>query len=65
MSKVYVVNRPVKNKFGWVPDLTDASRYGTLEIVFDGVKNNKVCCITSPCPEVIDPLEISELVIIL
>ena len=35
MSKVYVVNRPEKNKFGWVPDLTDASRYGTLEIVFE------------------------------
>ena len=35
MSKVYVVNRPVKNKFGWVPDLTDASRYGSLEIVFE------------------------------
>jgi hypothetical protein len=28
MPKVYVVNRPVKNKFGWVPDLSDASRYG-------------------------------------
>jgi hypothetical protein len=35
MSRVYVVNRPVKNKFGWVPDLSDASRYGTLEVVFE------------------------------
>tara|TARA_R110002020_G_scaffold2343_1_gene10854 strand:+ start:416 stop:802 length:387 start_codon:yes stop_codon:yes gene_type:complete len=35
MSKVYIVNRPVKNKFGWVPDLSDASRYGALEIVFE------------------------------
>ena len=35
MSKVYIVNRPVKNKFGWVPDLTDASRYGSLEIIFE------------------------------
>jgi hypothetical protein len=35
MSKVYVVNRPVKNKFGWVPDLSDASRYGALEIIFE------------------------------
>ena len=35
MSKVYVVNRPVINKFGWTPDLTDASRYGKLEIIFE------------------------------
>jgi len=35
MPKVYVVNRPVKNKFGWVPDLSDAARYGSLEIVFE------------------------------
>ena len=35
MSKVYVVNRPVKNKFGWTPDLSDASRYGTLEIIYE------------------------------
>jgi hypothetical protein len=35
MAKVYIVNRPVKNKFGWVPDLTDASRYGSLEIIFE------------------------------
>ena len=35
MSKVYIVNRPVKNKFGWVPDLTDASRYGSLEVIFE------------------------------
>jgi|TARA_E500000305_G_C3875018_1_gene166965 hypothetical protein len=35
MSKVYVVNRPIKNKFGWVPDLTDAARYGSLEVIFE------------------------------
>tara|TARA_X000001388_G_scaffold73794_1_gene65943 strand:+ start:20861 stop:21247 length:387 start_codon:yes stop_codon:yes gene_type:complete len=35
MSKVFVVNRPVKNKFGWTPDLTDAARYGSLEIIFE------------------------------
>lgn len=35
MSKVYVVNRPLKNKFGWTPDLSDASRYGTIEVVFE------------------------------
>ena len=35
MSKVYIVNRPVKNKFGWTPDLSDAARYGTLEIIFE------------------------------
>jgi len=35
MPKVYVVNRPVKNKFGWVPDLSDASRSGALEVIFE------------------------------
>ena len=35
MSKVYVVQAPRENKFGWTPDLTDASRYGTMEIVFE------------------------------
>ena len=35
MSKVYVVNRPTKNKFGWTPDLTDATRYGSLEVIFE------------------------------
>ena len=35
MSKVYVVNRPVKNKYGWTPDLSDASRYGAIEVVFE------------------------------
>ena len=35
MPKVYVVNRPVKNKFGWTPDLTDATRYGTIEVIFE------------------------------
>ena len=35
MSTVYVIQRPRENKFGWTPDLTDASRYGSLEIVFE------------------------------
>ena len=35
MSKVYVVNRPTRNKFGWTPDLTDATRYGSLEVIFE------------------------------
>ena len=35
MPKVYVVNTPVKNKFGWTPDLTDATRYGTIEVIFE------------------------------
>ena len=35
MSKVYVIQAPRENKFGWVPDLTDASRYGTFEVVFE------------------------------
>ena len=35
MPKVFVVNRPTKNKFGWTPDLSDASRYGALEVVFE------------------------------
>jgi len=35
VSKVYVVNRPIKNKYGWTPDLTDATRYGSLEIIFE------------------------------
>ena len=47
MSKVYVVNRPVENKFGWVPDLTDATRYGTLEIIFE--PNEKPQFLPGPC----------------
>lgn len=39
MPNVYVVQRPRKNKFGWVPDLTDAARYGTLKIVFEDNDN--------------------------
>jgi hypothetical protein len=35
VQKVYVVNRPVRNKFGWTPDLSDAARYGALEVVFE------------------------------
>jgi hypothetical protein len=32
---VYIVQRPMENKFGWTPDLTDASRYGDMEVVFE------------------------------
>jgi hypothetical protein len=32
---VYVIQSPRVNKFGWTPDLTDASRYGSMEIVFE------------------------------
>jgi len=35
MPKVFVVNRPIENKFGWTPDLSDASRYGSLEVIFE------------------------------
>ncbi|WP_273072509.1 hypothetical protein [Marinobacter sp.] len=35
MAKVYLVNRPKVNKFGWTPDLSDASRYGSIEVVFE------------------------------
>jgi hypothetical protein len=35
MSKVYIVQRARENKFGWTPDLTDASRYGSMEVVFE------------------------------
>ena len=35
MPKVFVVNRPIRNKFGWTPDLSDASRYGSIEVVFE------------------------------
>ena len=35
MAKVYLVNRPKVNKFGWSPDLSDASRYGSIEVVFE------------------------------
>jgi hypothetical protein len=47
MAKVYVVNRPVKNKFGWTPDLTDAARYGSLEVVFE--PEDKPQFLPSPC----------------
>ena len=46
MPKVYVVNRPVKNKLGWTPDLTDAARYGSLEIIFE--PNEKPQFLPSP-----------------
>jgi|TARA_R100001082_G_C4366112_1_gene162024 hypothetical protein len=46
-SKVYVVSRPRENKFGWTPDLTDATRYGALEIVFES--NDKPQFLPAPC----------------
>ena len=42
-----MVNRPVKNKFGWTPDLTDAARYGSLEVVFE--PEDKPQFLPSPC----------------
>ena len=46
MPKVYIVNRPQQNKFGWTPDLTDATRYGELEVVFE--PNEKPQFLPSP-----------------
>jgi len=34
-NTVYIVTRARENKFGWTPDLTDASRYGKLKIIFE------------------------------
>jgi len=34
-STVYIVTRPTENKFGWTPDLTDASRYGKFSVIFE------------------------------
>ena len=39
MPNVYIVQRPKMNKFGWVPDLTDASRYGKLIPIFEDNDN--------------------------
>ena len=39
MPNVYIVQRPKMNKFGWVPDLTDASRYGKLVPIFEDNDN--------------------------
>tara|TARA_R100000742_G_C4279336_1_gene103636 strand:+ start:1119 stop:1505 length:387 start_codon:yes stop_codon:yes gene_type:complete len=46
MPKVYVVSRPTQNKFGWTPDLTDAARYGELEVVFEA--SEKVQFVPNP-----------------
>jgi len=35
MPTVYIVTRPRENKFGWTPDLTDAARYGKMQVVFE------------------------------
>ena len=34
-NTVYIVTRPTENKFGWTPDLTDAARYGKMQVVFE------------------------------
>jgi hypothetical protein len=34
-NTVYIVTRPIENKFGWTPDLTDAARYGIFKIIFE------------------------------
>ena len=47
MPKVFVVNRPIRNKFGWTPDLSDASRYGSIEVVFEPDDNPQVCSISN------------------
>ena len=39
MPDVYIVQRPKMNKFGWIPDLTDASRYGKLVPIFEDNDN--------------------------
>tara|TARA_R100000808_G_C2112835_1_gene126403 strand:+ start:60 stop:446 length:387 start_codon:yes stop_codon:yes gene_type:complete len=39
MPNVYIVQRPKMNKYGWVPDLTDASRYGKLVPIFEDNDN--------------------------
>ena len=41
MPNVYIVQRPKMNKFGWVPDLTDASRYGKLVPIFEDNDNRQ------------------------
>jgi hypothetical protein len=46
LAKVYIVNRPKVNKFGWTPDLSDASRYGSLEVIFEA--NDKPQFLPSP-----------------
>lgn len=35
MSKVYVIQQPIPNGAGWVPDLGPASQYGAIEFIFD------------------------------
>ena len=35
MPTVYIVTRPRENKFGWTPDLSDAAKYGQMQIVFE------------------------------
>ena len=37
-STIYVTQRPVPNRVGWVPNLSQADRYGKLVYVFEGGK---------------------------
>lgn len=36
---VYVVQQPVPNQHGWVPDLTPATEFGAIKYIFDGGEN--------------------------
>jgi hypothetical protein len=47
VSKVFVINRPIKNKFGWTPDLSDATRYGSMEVIFE--PEDKPQFLPGPC----------------
>ena len=46
MATVYLVQRPRENKFGWTPDLTDATRYGSMKVIFE--PNEKPQFLTGP-----------------
>ena len=48
ISKVFVVSRPTQNKFGWTPDLSDAAKYGELEIIFEASEQPQF----SPAPSI-------------
>jgi hypothetical protein len=41
MPKVYIVQRPIQNKYGFTPDLTDASRYVPVSLEMRKVKNDE------------------------
>ena len=35
MSTVYIITALRENKFGWTPDISDATKYGKLKIIFE------------------------------